>query len=277
MAKSKRKPSASQRDKDAIEVAKILKRKGIISKSTKLHGGKYISRGVLNKVQQYQHAAKSHYRAVKVPKKLAAAAKGEGYQVVHGNKVIVPSDHDFIKRLKTGVVSGIKPVKGGFMSEVTLPFEPHTANQLLRAVDEGDIDELRLPHEQFAFSFNGAMSYRAFLDASQMKEYLMRYKQNEIIKAIKVYRLHPEDVSRYIKPRELRPKTVKRRRRPNGSTWADKIARMPEKKAERLLAERAAASARHRARLVADPAKLEAYKMAARERARLSAFNRKGK
>ena len=289
MAKNKRKISSTQRDKLAIETAKILKKKGVLSKQTKLHGGKFISRAVLKKVQEFQHAAKPDYRAVKVSKSLARAAKAEGYQVVRGSRVIVPADHDFIKRLKSGVVSGIKPVKGGFMSEITIPFTAENVQELTHKLQYESLDDLKLEHEQFAFSFHGNMSYRAFLDTDTMRKYLEHYKQDEQIRAVKVYRLHPSDVSHFIKGREYREKmkrqnrtrTVQDRRNPTGKrTYSQRmefLEKVAPARAAKVREKMAKKSSEQRAKIAADPKKLEAYREKARERARESYQNRRKK
>lgn len=282
MAKNKRRISVSQRDKLAIETAKILKKKGVLSKQTKLHGGKFISRGVLKKVQEFQHVARSEYRALKVSKDIARAAKAEGYQVVGGNRVVVPAEHDFIKRVKKGMVSGIRPVKGGFMSEVTIPFTADNVQELTHKLQYESLDDLKLPHEQFAFSFHGNMSYRAFLDTEQMRKYLEHYKQDEAIRAVKVFRLHPSDVQTFIQGPSKRKKfrTSQDRRASGRKTYAERMERLEQISPQRAEKVREAArqkSARRREALANDPAKREAYLAKARDRARKSYQNRKGK
>jgi len=289
MAKNKRKISSTQRDKLAIETAKILKKKGVLSKQTKLHGGKFISRAVLKKVQEFQHVARPDYRALKVTKDYAKKAKEEGYQVVQGNRVIVPADHDFVKRVKKGIISGLKPVKGGFMSEITIPFTAENVHELTNKLQYESLDDLKLDHEQFAFSFHGNMSYRAFLDTDTMRKYLEHYKQDEKIRAVKVYRLHPSDVSTFIKGREYRERmkrqtrtrTVQDRRAPTGKrTYSERMERLEKvapNRAAKVREKAAKKSVEQRAKLLSDPAKLEAYRAKGRERARVSYQNRSKK
>ena len=120
MAKSKAKPSAAQRDRNVIETAKILKQKGLLSKQANLHSGKYVSRGVLAKVKQLQHIAALDYIGVKADKQTIKAAIERGYQVAN-NRIIGPKQTSFRNRIKKGELTGIKPVKGGYMEEVILP------------------------------------------------------------------------------------------------------------------------------------------------------------
>jgi hypothetical protein len=287
MSKRNRKPSASQRDKLAIATAKILKRKGVLSKQTKLHGGRFISRGTLKKVQELQHAARSDYRAVKVTKDIARKAKAEGYQVVQGNRLIVPSDHEFIKRIKRGEIVGIKPVKGGFMSEVTIPFEADTVEAFIHRLQYESLDGLKLDHEQFAFSFHGNMSYRAFITSDSMRKYLEHYKQDDQIKALKIFRLLPSDVTHFIKGIEYRKKqrranaqTVQDRRSKWKSNYAarmEKLERVNPQRAAKIRKENAEKAARQREKLMKDPAKFAAYKEKSRKRALEYYHRNKGK
>jgi hypothetical protein len=256
VAKLKRRVSKSQRDKLAIHTAKVLKQKGILSKQTKLHGGKYISPGVLRKVQEYQHAAKPHYTAVKVPKTVAKAAREQGYQVANG-RVLVPRDHEFIKRVKRGELAGVKPVKGGFMSEVMLPFNASNYDELLELLRTENIDDLKLPQERFAFKVGGTeaspmgMSYRSFGNGAEIARYLEHYKPDVFITGLKFFRMHPEDEHEFIYSRTRREKyrrahkTPGDRRQNTKGAYASRMERLDRtnpKKASKIRAENAARS-----------------------------------
>jgi len=287
MSKGKRKPSASQRDKLAIATAKILKKKGVISKQTKLHGGRFISRGTLKKVQELQHAARSDYRAVKVSKDIARRAKAEGYQVVLGNKVIVPAEHEFIKRVKAGMITGIKPVKGGFMSEITIPFTAENIEELTHKLQYENLDDLKLEHEQFAFSINGNMSYRAFMSTAQMRKYFEHYKQDLLMTSVKLFRLHPSDTTTFIKgpgyrakQRKANAQTVQDRRSGIKSRYAarmEKLEKVNPKKAERIRRENREKASKQREKLMSDPVKFADYKERSRKRALAYYYANKGK
>ena len=277
MAKSKRKPSAAQRDKFAISLASILKKKGVISKHAKLHGGKYVSRNVLKKVQEFQHLADDRYKVVKVPKAYARKAKDLEYQTVFGNKVVVPNEPEFIKRVKRGDITGVKPLKGGFMSELNIPLDASNIGDLTMSDDLDALEELRAPGEQFAFSFEGAMSFRAFRSIEDMRKYLEHYKQDTAITALKIYRLRPEDVSTFIpskdereRLRKSRPRTHQERR-----TKSRKLENLHPLIADKVRKRQKARNDAQREKLMRDPAKLEAYRAKARERARISYQNRK--
>lgn len=289
MAKNKRKPSAAQRDKYSIEIAKILKKKGILSKSAKLHGGRFISRGVLAKVKELQFVAKPDYRALTVPRSFAKRAKEEGYQVVQGNKIIVPKDHDFIKRIKSGMIGGVRPVKGGEMIEVTLPFTADNIQGLIGKLQRGDLEDLKLPNESLAFSFHGNMSRRSFPTMARMREYLEHYKQDTQMKALKFFRLNPSDEEYFIYDREYREqrrkenaaKNTSQDRRGRGArTYSERMAfldRVAPARAEKIRKANAEKYKKRMARLAADPAKLEAVKRATNERAKAHYHANKGR
>ena len=269
-----------QYNKDAIAVARILKKKGILSKAAKLHGGKYISYNVLKKVNALQHLQTGEYRAVTVSKEIASRAKLEGYQTIFGNRIVVPNDTEFIKRVKGGAISGVKPVRGGFMSEVTIPFTADNVGDLLNRLQTETLDDLKLPGERFAFKFGGNMSYRSFVDSATMRNYLEHYKQDAAMEALTVFRLHPSDEPTFINAsREFRRKNKTRHRRDGtGRTaYQRKVEGMSDARRERYLAELAEKARTRRAAIMADPVKGPMYKERARARARISYINRKGK
>lgn len=301
MAKSKAKRSSAQRDKSNIAIAKQLKKAGIISKQAKLHGGQYISKEVLRKVRDYQHQAALGYKAYAAPKAVVRAAKERGYQTIGGTKIVGPVSDTFRKRLKAGEVTGIKPVKGGFMEEVTLPHDVYDMRTLVERL-EGGIDTLKLPEEQFAFKYHGAESYRAFLDTKMMLDYLRHYKGafdfnpsmkpeelQEEFANFTIFRLHPNAVGLNIRGASKRladkkakrkadlaagisPKNVRHRK-----SYADKLAEMPAARAKRIRARHSAKRIEDRAALAADPVKLKEYREKAAKRAAKSRASRKGK
>lgn len=225
MKKSKRKISQAQRDKYNISVAKKLKEAGIISKQAKLHSGRYISRGVLNKVRKYEAAANLNYKAVAVSKEIARAAKERGYQVVAGNKIIGPNSPTFKKRLKEGKITGVRPVKGGMMEEVSLPHNVMDMQSLVAQLQEG-IDTLKMPEEHFAFKYHGNESYRTFMSSRELIEYMMHYRGifdhagslkaedlQEEFAEFKIFRLHPSTIRQNIPGPNFRKRRAEQKRK----------------------------------------------------------------
>lgn len=287
MAKSKRKTSAAQRDKTNILIAKILKEKGVISKQANLHSGRFISKDVLKKVKQYQDIARLDYVPVKVSKETAKAARERGYMVVQGNKVIGPKSTQFRNRLKRDELTGIKPVKGGYMEEVTLPHTIFDMRSLIEQLQEG-IDTLKLPGEQFAFKYRGNESYRAFMNSQQLLEYLMHYKGieaslesnktedlQEEFDSITLFRLHPNDISRSLpgmKERQKRSREKRQLRIQSGElvvkrkTRAERFAKMPPKQVERILRQDREKQARKMEKLRNDPLALQKFREKEKER-----------
>jgi hypothetical protein len=300
VAKNRRKISAAQRDKSNIETAKILKKAGIISKQAKLHSGSYISPGVLRKVREHQAAANLGYKAVKVSKATAQAAKERGYQVIAGNKIIGPSSQQFRNRLKKGELTGVRPVKGGFMEEVTLPYNVYDMRSLMEQLGEG-IDTLKMPDEQFAFKYHGNESYRAFMNSKQLLDYLQHYKSfvgvesvkpedlQEEFEAFTIFRLHPNAVDLNIRGPRRRREDRKRERKEaiergeyvgvprKRKSRADKAAAMHPNAAKRYLAKMAKKDQARREKIAADPKAAAEYKRKARARAQKSRDNKKGK
>lgn len=295
MAKRKAKPSAAQQDKIAIEIAKKLKRKGILSKQTKLHGGKYISRGVLKKVVEYQSYASGSYRLLDVSKAKKkvdiAQARLEGYTVIGRNKLIIPNNKKFAERiLNEGLLSGVKPVKGGQMSEVHMPFTPENMVQLMRDMEENEelLDAMKLEDERFAFQIwdegIGGMSTRAFRDTYEMRKHFQHYNPKIPVGAVKFFRLHRDDEDLFIpdiKERErinrenrIRKRTSQDRRGPSGRKmtrmqWLDEY--FPDR-ANALRDRNMAKSQAIRDARAANPAAYDAFKE--KERLRLKEYRR---
>lgn len=285
MSKRKRNISQAQRDKLAIETAKILKRKGILSKQTKLHGGKYISRSVLKKTIEYQSYAAPGYTALPVKKDVAKAAKAEGYVVSNG-RIIAPRDHDFIKRIKAGALSGVKPVPGGTMAEITIPFTARNMRELVDMIESGNLDALKLPSEMYAFSIGDNMSFRAFGSVREMRNKFLEYNPEINISAIKLFRMHPDDQADFIpslrqrklmyKQRQRSPESIARSNQ-RRSERLERMARLFPARYELMMKAKREKSAKKYARVKADPAKYEATLKRGRERARKSHQNRKDK
>lgn len=288
MAKNKRKISKAQRDKTNIEIAKILKKNGILSKQANLHSGNYISPTVLRKVRQYQDIARLNYTAVKVPKETAKAASERGFTVVGGNRIIGPKNTQFRNRLKRGDITGVKPVRGGYMEQVILPHNVYDMRSLTEQLESG-IDTLKMPDEQFAFKFYGNESYRAFPDSPALLEYLRQYKSifdpngsilpedlTEEFEALTIFRLHPNDIKRVIpSPTDRRKRTManrrdKDRRKFKQKTWGEKLASMSQSEADKLKKKKAQKEKARRDKLKNDPAKALQYKEAAKARAKKS-------
>lgn len=299
MAKSRRKPSAAQRDKYAISVAKKLKEAGILSKQTKLHSGRYISKEVLRKVRELEPMSRLDYKAVKVSKATAQAAKERGYQVVGGNKIIGPSTPQFRNRLKKGELTGVKPVKGGYMEEVILPHTVFDMRSLVTQLEEG-IDTLKMPEERFAFKYHGHESWRSFRDTQELLDYLRHYKGvlglsesmkpedlQEEFDALTLFRLHPATEYLSIPGPKQRLERAKRERM-EAIARGEYVPRPRKRKSKyeradymsgigkiKYLERLAKQERKKREKIMADPTKYEAYKAAAKKRAKASRDNKK--
>lgn len=302
MAKNKRKISASQRDKLNIERAKILKKAGIISKRANLHSGAYISRGVLKKVRAYENLANLNYKAYTAPKSVVKAAQERGYQTIGGTKIVGPKTAQFRKRIATGVVAGLKPVKGGYMEEVILPHTVFDIRSLTEQLEQG-IDSLKLQNEYFAIKYKGNESYRAFPTTRLLLEHLRHYngfqlaatmkpeELQEEFDALTIFRLHRNDETRLLRNVRQRKEDRKRERmeaiargeyvgtpvRRKTISRAEKAERMHPAMAKTYLARMARSDAKKRAKIEADPVKLQAYREAAKKRAKASRERKKGK
>lgn len=297
MAKSKRKISSTQRDKYWINRAKELKKAGIISARANLHSGRYISAGVLKKAREYEASAHLGYKAYSAPKAIVKAARERGFITVGGTKIVGPKTPTFAKRVSSGELTGVRPIKGGMMEEVVMPHTVYDMRSLVEQLKEG-IDTLKLPSEQFAIKYKGYESYRAFMNTQQLLDYLQHYRGFEQASSLKpeemaeefqnlsILRIHPADVERLIRSpmqrkedrkidrmeRIARGEYVGTKTRKSKSRL-EKAALMRPWQAERYLAKMAAKDKAKREKM--SDADRAAYKERARMRAKKSRDNAK--
>lgn len=262
MAKSKAKVSAAQKDKYAISVAKYLKKIGVLSKQTKLHGGKYISRAVLKKVGEFEYVASNRYKAAKVSKSYLQKAREQGYAIV-GNRVIVPDTRNVEKRLAAGLIVGVIPIKGGTLEAVVTPY--NDLSSLMKALQSGELDRMKTGEEQFMFSLYGNMSYGGLRDSDHLASYLSRYQsaqealsmrpedQADYAKNLVIYRVNRTDVSRFSNDGSNKGRNRKARSGQYGRREA-RLSQMGEIATEQRLKERALKQAKYRAKLAPEKA-----------------------
>lgn len=287
MAKSRRKIYTTQRDKVAIALAKKLKERGILSKQAKLHGGKFISSGVLSKVREFQGSALANYKAHTVSREVARAAKARGFQVVQGNKIVGPTNRTFVNRLKAGILTGVRPVKGGMMEQVILAPSVYDMQSLISAVGDG-IDSLKMPDEQFAFTFHGNKSLEAYRDSEHLLARLSHYygrfnasslkpeEMQEEFNAFVIFRLHRENVPALLPTKAQRDRMNPRTGRGGyrGPSTAERLAKMDPDRARRKRAKMAIQAQEKRARIKANPERYKTYKEKGNVRAKRSYHNR---
>jgi hypothetical protein len=171
MAKSKRKPSAKQVDPKYKILAKQAKASGFLSHRTNLRK-KYLSRHAIKKIEEVEWALKNNYKAVKVKPQELMAAKLQGLHTV-GRSIVVPKDGRSEKRLRQGIVTGVRSIPGANMQVVVLPYPSMTS--FLMALRNGDVDRLKDPSEDFAFTIYGHKSTKAFRNADELLHWLIKY------------------------------------------------------------------------------------------------------
>lgn len=291
MAKSRRKIYATQQDKVTVALAKKMKERGLLSKQAKLHGGHYISQGVLKKVRELKTVAALNYKGHKVSRAVAKAAKERGYSVIMGNRIIGPAEQRFTRRLKRGELTGIIPVKGGFMEQVTLPHTVFDFHTLIEQLGEG-IDSLKLPDEQFAFTYRGHKSLVAFPDTESLLKRFLHYEsrfnqgelpentEDELFDSFVIFRLHREDVPANIPSRDERRAMRKRQMTPTGRSYsgptrAEKLDRMHPDRAARQRARYAERDRLKREKIRANASTDRIYKEASKLRAKASRDRKK--
>lgn len=288
MAKSKRHVSSAQRDKEAIKAAKYLKSIGLISKQAKLHGGQYISRAVLNKVRELDYVYRSDYTAIKVKADVARKAAEQGFTVSRG-RVVAPRDRKFQERIRKGAIGGVRPVKGGAVEAVVVP--ANNLMELLQLIESGELDNYKLPGEQFAFKYYGGMSLKAMRDSADLNNWLTRYKSmrdaaadlrsdkaQEEFENFQLMRLNPSDVGRYIPtPEERRRTRTKTTHRRDRESYAERTQRLYPAKAARMRSKDAERKREEREALKKDPARYADYIARGKARVARSRATKKSK
>lgn len=292
--KSTRKPSATQRNPEIVAIVKQLKKSGILSKQTKLHGGKYVSREVAKKAVEFQTAARFGYVAVPVKKEVAQRARDEGFQVVRGNRVIVPQKSEIRKHLKKGELAGVAPVRGGYIESVRLPHDIMDIRRLFDVLDSGEIDKLKNDDEYFAFRFFGNMSYQPFLNSRDLLDYLKKYRDIvaassnpedflETFKALEIIRMRADDADALILSNDERKRrgTIGRKKRYDEyherrkGAYATRMEKMHPARAKRYLSRKKKESQEYRDSMT--PEQKAEYNRKARERSKRSYEKRKKK
>jgi len=291
MTKYKRKPNTSQRDKAVLAMAKKMKQQGLLSKQTKLHGGKYVSQAVLKKVVANQHLSRLDYRPVKASKKELQAAKDQGFEVINGG-IVGPNSNTFRARVRKGILTGVAPVKGGMMEQLHMPADIFTMRQLLERLGNKGIDNLKNDNEYFAFKIQGRMSLRPVLNSAELRMYFERYSididteidtetvTNDIPPlSLVFFRLHRDDIAHSFPKKEERKRINKQFAKANKTgrnvyKSRDKYAHMHPNRAKIMMAREAESKRQFREKLQADPKALAEYKEKAKVRAANSRANR---
>lgn len=293
MAKKRKRISPSQRDKGAIEAAKLAKKRGLLSKQTKLHSGKYISARVLKRVRELAPQLASGYVGIKVPRKQYVAAKEAGYLVSNGRIIgpskATPEGRVFQKRIAKGDLAGVKPLAQGHMESVIIPYDVMDVIQFTKdaIADPSKMDQLKMSDELFAFKFYGSESYEVFLGIRDLAKYFFKYRSiqdaaseervdtlEDMLENFQVFRITPYNVRQHIRPPEQRKadKKANRQNLPDGrraKAWGDLT---DDQKAYRSKKKRIQGK-RFRAALEKDSAKKAEYLA----KARVRMANRRGK
>lgn len=289
--KGTRKPSAAQRNPEIVAIAKQLKKAGILSKQTKLHGGKYVSKEVAKRALEFQTAARFGYVAVPVKKELAEQARAQGFQVVRGNRVIVPPRSEVRAHLKKGELAGVVPLPGGYMEIVQLPHDLYSIRQLFNLLQSGDLDKLKAPDEYFAFQLMGHMSHDVFQNSRELFDRIKHYKiiadaednpeyAQDLFQSFQITRLVVDDVGKFIPTVEERKKTRKRnartKRGDDGESYYQvRMKKLHPQRKQRYKKRKVKEQKEYRDSL--SPEKKEIYKQKARERAKKSYEGKKKK
>lgn len=228
VGKRTRKPSALQRDKKIIADARYLKSVGVLSKRTKLHGGKFVSPRVARKVQELAFIHSKNYTARKTTKAAAEKAKKLGYQVVQGNRVVMPKDQRYYRALRRAETEesfsppGVIPVKQGVMEIVPLATDLMDIYKLVDEYDQNPrvFEDMKMSGEMFTFKLFGHMAYQPFPNMEMLVDYLRHYRglfnqvtgkprakdNTETAESLVLFRLNPGDARLFIENREERVK-----------------------------------------------------------------------
>ena len=186
------KVSAAQRDRLIRELVKEAKRKGYLNTNLKRdHVTKYAARkareldraGLLISGLHGPRIEPAFIAAKAKTKAQVKAARKAGMNVVR-DKIVIPNRPEIVKRinrqLARGRVAGVTPVGNngpGTIERVILPWNIADMSTLIRAMDDGEVDNLKGPDEYFAFKFYGNRSnHKPFRDARELRDYLLKYK-----------------------------------------------------------------------------------------------------
>jgi hypothetical protein len=254
--------SAAQSAKENIKTAKVLVKKGLLSKQVNLHDDKYISKRVLKKVRQYSNYTSKDFVAVKVSKAKLAIAKANNYVVGNG-RIVVPKGKRVQRAIIEGLDAGIIPLKRGYMEEIIIPIDVSDLADFERFVLEELPNKIE-PGEAFAFKFYGNFSHKPLRDAKELWDYFQHYKSifnddprtqdpsylKEQFENLVIIRAHQAEINDVIPSLKERQKANAERR--GKVTFKQKYSRMSEERKEKYREKQRLAKAKYRAGLTPD-------------------------
>lgn len=172
-------------DKQALKdfrskVAK-LKKKGIVSAKVDARSQK-ATKYMLAKVRKYSDVLSGESIAVKATKEVRQKYTEAGIFKERGSFLIVPKEHEKSRaKIKKGrdMVEITTPLKFGEEREVVLPFKATNMMELAQRISEDpNFDDLKKSDEQFAFRLFGHNSRKAFVDAEEFADHVLRNYQH---------------------------------------------------------------------------------------------------
>jgi hypothetical protein len=245
--KSRRKSHVytTQRDKTVIALAKKAKATGMLSKNTKLHGGKYVSRGTLAKVRQLKDYIERDYHTVPVSKKMAEELRKEGLEVRGLRAVVAPGRAGRVQRadLKHGVITGVEDLshKRRAKVKVTKP-----GVEEIRRMGEGPVTE-KEGRTYYAFSVYGNPHEGLYTSRAQLEAQLRKYRPEQI-EGIREYEFEEDEYDEYLddmkeeqQQADLERKKSKRVKKaePEGAGYRYAARKKSERRAKSAAAKRA--------------------------------------
>jgi len=211
MAKAKLPAKSKRKVKDAASVKKAaveLKRLGVAF--TKRDLRKPVSQHMARQVKRYEAILKgdavpifSDRRGVKY----ARESFQDEVQDYGRNFVVVKNEPGTVKTIRRDMLSTVRPLSDGTTIErLTVPGGDSVWN-VLRFLERGGADKLKLDREWFSFRFQDYASARIFPDAKSLYEFLSRYVEEDeegdgSPPKVQLYRIYPPNDWYYLVKRE---------------------------------------------------------------------------
>lgn len=198
MATKKIPPKSQQQvnaEKNILRIAKLLKDKGVAFRKKDFRSAK-VTDYMRRRVKQLAGVLTGEAEIVRGSSAQIRSTKGDETVIARGRDfVVVPSDGKSVSTFRGKMRAIAQPLRDGTTIErLVVPGGAKMSN-VLRFLESGSADALKLKREWFAFRFEDYASPRVFTDAKSLYDFLMQYaeghEEGETEPKIYLYRIYP--------------------------------------------------------------------------------------
>ena len=146
----------------------LLKKQQVVAKYIDIRKQRP-TRYMLSKIRKFKDVLENKSIAVRAPKSIREKYESKGIFETRRSFIIVPKRHEKQKsKISRGLIMNIKPLKNGEVEEIILPYVATDLEQLAYMIEDNqsEINQMKMPTEQFGFQLYGHNSRRGFPNAN---------------------------------------------------------------------------------------------------------------